>query len=98
MDKKEAIELARQYKSLLETRLPVSAVYLYGSYSKGTFTEESDIDIAVVMKKVDKDFFNDTPLLWKLRRKVSSLIEPVMFAEDDQNPLYSDILNTGIAI
>ena len=46
----------------------------------------------------DTYYFEDTPLLWKLKRKVSNLIEPVLLTEDTNSPLYADILKTGILI
>ena len=98
MDKKQAINIARRYKSAVAETMQFKAVYLYGSFSKGTHTDDSDIDIAVVVEKLNEDYFADTPLLWKLRRKISNLIEPVLLTEDTSNPLYSDILKTGILI
>lgn len=98
MDKEQAIELARRYKEIVSERLPIKALYLYGSFSKGTNTQESDIDIAVIVERLDDDYFADTPLLWKLKRKISNLIEPVLLTEDFNNPLYADVLKTGIAI
>lgn len=98
MDKEQAIELAKRYKRLIIDRLPIKALYLYGSYSKGTHTDDSDIDIAVVVDSLNDDYFNDTPLLWRLRRKVSNLIEPVLLTEDEGNPLYADIVKSGILI
>lgn len=98
MDKKQAIEVARKYKAMVAEHFPIKAIYLFGSYSKGGYTKESDIDIAVVVEKLSDDYFEDTPLLWKLGRKVSYLIEPVLLAENDKSPLYSDILKTGILI
>lgn len=98
MDKEQALKLAKTYKEMVAEKLPLKAVYLYGSYSKGNYTEDSDIDIAVVVDKLNDNFFEDTPLLWKLRRKISTLIEPVLLTEDDSNPLYYDILRTGILV
>ena len=98
MDKAKAIQIAKSYKAAVESRLPLKALYLYGSYSKGNATEDSDIDIAVVVDRLCDNYFEDTPLLWKLRRKVSNLIEPVLLTEDLNNPLYADILKTGIRI
>ncbi|MBO8448703.1 MAG: nucleotidyltransferase domain-containing protein [Bacteroidetes bacterium] len=98
MDKEQAIKLAQEYKKVLMENMPVKALYLYGSYSKGNYTEESDIDIAVVVDRLSDDYFEDTPLLWKLGRKVSYLIEPVLLTEDKNNPLYADILKTGILV
>lgn len=98
MDKSQALTLARQYKALVSENLPVKAVYLYGSYAKGNQTEESDIDIAVVVDKLSDNYFDDTPLLWRLRRKISLLIEPVLLTAEPDNPLYYDILKTGVQV
>ena len=98
MDKRQAIEIARKYKAMVAEHLPLKALYLYGSYSKGNNTEESDIDIAVIVSKRSDNYFEDTPLLWKLGRKISYLIEPVLLTEDDSSPLYSEILKTGILL
>lgn len=98
MDKEQAIKLAQRYKAVVAERLPIKALYLYGSFSKGTYHADSDIDIAVVVDKLNDDYFADTPLLWKLKRKISNLIEPVLLTEDKNNPLYSDIIKTGILI
>lgn len=98
MDKEQAIKLAQEYKKVLMENMPVKALYLYGSYSKGNYTEESDIDIAVVVDRLSDDYFEDTPLLWKLGRKVSYLIEPILLTEDDDSPLYADILRTGVLV
>lgn len=98
MDKEQAIILARRYKDAVAEFLPLKALYLYGSFSKGTYTADSDIDIAVVVERLSNDYFEDTPLLWKLKRRISNLIEPVLLTEDSDNPLYADILKTGILI
>lgn len=97
MDKEEAIRLAKKYRELVAEVLPLKALYLFGSYSKGNYTPESDIDIAVILSAPTSDYFRDAPLLWKLSRKVSYLIEPVLINEDG-NPFYNDIMETGIAI
>jgi len=94
----KAIEIAKEYKDLVAEHLPLKALYLYGSYSKGNYTEDSDIDIAVVVERMSDDYFEDAPLLWKLKRKISNLIEPVLLTEDTNNPLYADILKMGILI
>ena len=96
-DKKDAIKIAKEYKALVAEHLPLRALYLYGSYS-GNHTENSDIDIAVAVEHMNDDYFEDTPLWWKPKRKISNLIEPVLLTEDTNNPLYADIFKTGILI
>ncbi len=98
MDKEQAITLARQYKEAISKQLPIKALYLYGSYSKGNYNADSDIDIAVVVDKLSDNYFDDTPLLWRIRRKISNLIEPVLLTEDSNNPLYADIVKTGTLV
>ena len=98
MDKRQAIILAKEYKRVVSEKMPLVNVYLYGSYSKENFNADSDIDIAVIVDKLNDNYFEDTPLLWKLRRKISNLIEPVLLTEDMSNPLYCDITKTGILI
>ena len=98
MDKKQAIEIAKKYKAMVAEHFPIKALYLFGSYSKGGYTEDSDIDIAVVVPQRSDNYFEETPLLWKLGRKVSYLIEPVLLAENEKCPLYTDVIKTGILI
>jgi predicted nucleotidyltransferase len=98
MDKKQAIRLARQYKCIVEQHLPLKAMYLFGSYSNGKYNEDSDIDIAVIVSRRSDNYFKDTPLLWTLKRKVSNLIEPILLTENDDSPLYSNVIKTGILI
>ncbi|MDD3507137.1 MAG: nucleotidyltransferase domain-containing protein [Parabacteroides sp.] len=96
MDKNEAIILAKRYKELVSQHFQIKALYLYGSYSKGTQNPDSDIDIAVIVDHIEGDYFDYLPLLWKLRRKINSIIEPVLLTEEDQTtPLYAEILKTG---
>lgn len=48
--------MAQRYKEAVAERLPLKALYLYGSYSKGNYTEDSDIDIAVVVERMSDDY------------------------------------------
>ena len=68
MDKKQAIAIAKTYKSVVAKQIPLKAVYLFGSYNKGNHTDESDI--AVIVARRSDNYFEDTPLLWKLGRQV----------------------------
>ena len=98
MDRDNAIRIARQYKDAISGHLNPTKVYLYGSYSKGTQSEDSDIDIAVVVPKMVGDWFANVPLLWTASRKINDLIEPVLIEECHPSPLYEDIMKTGIQI
>ena len=73
-------------------------VYLYGSYSKGTAREDSDIDVAVVVPEVNGDFLKESAKLWSITWDVDTLIEPVLIDARYPSPLYEDILQTGVAV
>jgi len=99
MDKREAINLVKQYSALLKEHLQFEKIYLFGSYAKSTNREDSDIDVAVVVDKTDIDFFTITPLLWKLRRQVDDRIEPILIEREyDDADFIGEIQKYGIEI
>ncbi len=99
MDKGEAISKVKQYTVLLKQYLPIEKVYLFGSYAKNTNREDSDIDVAIVVNKIDGDFFSVNPLLWKLRRQIDDRIEPILIEREfDEADFISEIQKHGIEI
>jgi predicted nucleotidyltransferase len=95
-----AVNIAKKYLSSLPAELDIKRAYLFGSYVKGTQTEESDIDIAVVVGNMD-DFFEIQMELFRRRRKIDLRIEPHPFDEEDfseNNPVAVEIMNSGIEI
>ena len=99
MDKREIINKLKIYASLLNQYFDLDKVILYGSYVNGNPTEDSDIDVAIVVNKLSGDYFPYTPLIWKLRRQVDDRIEPIIFEKDnDKSGFLSEILKNGIEI
>ena len=99
MDKNEVIEKVKAYKALLKNHFNMHSVYLFGSYAKDNYTEDSDIDVAVIVDQADDDFFAVNLLLWKLRRQIDDRIEPIIIEKkyDDANFL-DEVIRTGIEI
>jgi len=98
MDRESAIKLVKQFKSAIFEKYNPTAVYLYGSYSKGTQRPDSDIDVAVVVPKMEGDWFSTVPGLWTASRKIHELIEPVLLEECHPSPLLEDIKKTGLIV
>ena len=99
MDKIEAINKVKQYKLLVKDYFNLDKVYLFGSYAKDTNREDSDIDVAVVVSDLKGDYFDTTPLLWKLRRQIDDRIEPILIEkDDDRGGFLSEIQKNGIEI
>ena len=66
MGKNDVIDVVRRYKDKVVSLMGPATVYLYGSYSKGTAREDSDIDVAVVVPEVNGDFLKESAKLWRI--------------------------------
>ncbi len=97
MDKADAIKIAQKYADAVRGNFNFVKVILFGSFAKGNYNEDSDIDIAIIFN----DYGNliDMQLeLMRLRRKIDSRIEPHPFREKDftlSNPLVNEIVKYG---
>lgn len=98
MDKEQAIDIARNYKSAISHLFDSPKVYLYGSYSKGNAHAESDIDVAVIVPELHDDWLKLSTRLWMIAPRIDIHIEPVLMEENEPSPLYRDIMRTGIAV
>lgn len=81
--------------------IKAQAVYLFGSYAKGTQTELSDIDVAVVSQDLSGDRFEELVRLLKISAEIDSRIEPVPFlpgAFVDEDPLAWEIRRKGVRV
>lgn len=101
MDKNKAYSIVKNYIDyLIKNNFNIEKVYIFGSYAKGSFQEDSDIDLAVVLKEFTDSFDMQVQLL-KLRRKFDTRIEPHPFRSSDfdsDNPLVNEILKNGLQI
>ena len=96
MDKTAAIRCVKQYADLIRQNFNVKKIILYGSYLKDAPREDSDIDVAVVLKRVDGDFLTSEAKLFQLRREIDARIEPVLLEEsNDRSGFLEEILKTG---
>ena len=76
--------------------------YVFGSYVRGNYTQDSDIDIAVIFKELDDSRRFDTQVkLMLLASEIDSRIEPHPVSYNDfvsGNPFVSEIKKTGIEL
>jgi len=100
MDKGEALRIANLYIDSLSNKYEILKAFMFGSFAKGTNHEDSDIDVAIVVKNVT-DIIDAQIDMMKLRRKVDLRIEPHPFLLSDfnnDNPVVYEILKSGILI
>jgi predicted nucleotidyltransferase len=99
MDNEEIIDKLKIYKKLLSKHMEFDEMILFGSFAKGNAREDSDVDVAIVVKTLTGDYFSTRPLLWKIRREIDDRIEPVLIDKThDESGFLSEIMKTGVAI
>jgi predicted nucleotidyltransferase len=94
------IETVKRYIQQIPESMDLKKAYLFGSYAKGVERDDSDIDIAIVVGKMD-DFFAIQMQLMRLRRTIDLRIEPHPIWDKDfniQNPFAYEIQQTGIQL
>lgn len=97
MAKKDVLNSARKFASLIMANYNCKQIFLFGSHAKGTDQDESDIDIAVILDEFENPIEVQLELM-RLRRKIDSRIEPHPFREKDfnmTNPVAYEILTHG---
>ena len=100
MDKREAIIKAQNYVYNVSRKYELAKAYIFGSYVKGTFHIDSDIDVAIVLKNISNLFDAQVDLL-HLRQDEDLRIEPHTFRDTDfntDNPLVYEILQAGLEL
>jgi len=84
MDNKEINDKLDKYISILKNFFDLKMVVLYGSYAKGNESRDSDIDVAVfIKKKKGMDYLEKEKLLYKLSSSIDRKIEPNLFYIDE---------------
>lgn len=108
--------ISKQYKYLKEIPLKIyftlidftseikqnnEEIFLFGSYSKLIYKENSDIDIAIIGKNPNKEIIKK--IITKLEKKYKVIIEvhyfdKEKFYKNKTDPLVKDILRNGIRL
>lgn len=99
LDKTTALRHAKMYAQLVGEHLRPLKIVLFGSFATGDHTKNSDIDIAVIVNKIDGDFLLISKQLNRFTRNIDSRIEPVLIQNDeDRSGFLTTILETGIIL
>lgn len=106
MDKEESatvdqsvLNIAKEYLRVLgEHDIHFESAWLFGSSVGNQLTEDSDTDIALVMKDVAGKFFKEVELM-KYRRMIDYRIEPhILTADEFDSPFGLVLMRTGVRI
>ena len=91
-------EIQEYVRALKHHNIPVTAVYLFGSYLTERFDEWSDIDIAILTDRFIGDSIDFKFLLMKIAREIDLDLEPHPYLApdfNDSNPFAAQILSQG---
>lgn len=102
IDDKLIMEIIQKYVEKVCNNYKIYSILLFGSYAKGTNTENSDIDIAIITDDFENDVIDEELNLMRLRRKIDTRIEPHLIRIDDfreaTTPFIQEVINTGIKV
>ena len=94
--------IIKQYIDVIKKNgIEVEKTYLFGSFARGTATQDSDIDIAIISKNFKGDRFDDRRLIVPLRRQIDLRLEPIPFKPEnfkENDPLAIEIIQNGIEL
>jgi len=98
----EVLSLTTDYVNKLKQQIPVEKVVLFGSYAKGNYTKDGDVDLAVFspafdnMSRVDGLTFL---LMQALGYKIDIQPQPYTMKDyTEHTGLVDEIIKTGIEI
>jgi len=96
MDKSKVVNIVSQLILQLLPAFQVKKVILYGSWVWGTPDESSDIDIAVVINRLDEDYLEALTKLYEICNTIDIRIEPILLEErHDPSGFLKHILSHG---
>ena len=100
-------KLIQRIKSTVAAVAPDADVILYGSYARGEQTDESDIDILILVNKSQVTYEEEKMIsypLYKIESETGQIISPIIFPKDIWEskhyitPFYKNIKVDGILL
>ncbi|MDP3011849.1 MAG: nucleotidyltransferase domain-containing protein [Candidatus Hydromicrobium sp.] len=105
MDKKDQINLRKKLFRILSRTYNSENIFLFGSHAYGTPDEDSDLDVAVIVKKSDLPQYKRSRAGYSKIRGIGYPVEILVFTEDEieklknvKTSLVSTILDKGLKL
>jgi predicted nucleotidyltransferase len=96
MDKSKVMNIVNSLVLHLLPVFHIQKVILYGSWVWGTPDDDSDIDVAVAVDRIDEDYLEALIKLYEISNTVDIRIEPILLEEKhDLSGFLKHILNHG---
>lgn len=97
-------QLLSEIKKIILQQEPGAEIILYGSYARGDFNMESDIDVLILLHKEKVTYTDEKRIsypLYELEVKAGKIISPLILEKDNWEnkftitPLYQNIQREG---
>lgn len=106
MVKSRDIQIVKEFRSRLETIMPILDLRIFGSRVKGTATEDSDLDVFIKVPQLDRSHREKIYYLaWEVGFEHNLVISTFVVTENQiqsgavgANPLLSKVLSEGIIV
>jgi len=96
MDKAKIMNNVKRYAQVVYREMSPDAIVLFGSYANGTATEDSDIDIAVIIDNFNGDRLETSAKLCDLTWDIDTRIEPILLDKSKARISFvNEVLRTG---
>ncbi|OFX13732.1 MAG: hypothetical protein A2Z18_10615 [Armatimonadetes bacterium RBG_16_58_9] len=96
MDKAYVVNCVRSFAEKARHTLDVRQVILFGSYAKGTATDESDIDVVVIVNSPVADWLETSAELYRISGDIDLAMQPhLVDCASDRSGFLEHIKRTG---
>ena len=99
--KPEIISEINILKERLKEKIEITKIFIYGSYVKGNFRTESDIDICIIAKNI-KNNFKATLTASSTSALIDPKFEPIVISDEEFESgnfgIIQEIKNTGVIV
>ncbi|WP_374757817.1 nucleotidyltransferase domain-containing protein [Telluribacter humicola] len=101
---KDKNELLSRVKAIVKATDPTATVILFGSYARGDYKEDSDLDLLILIEKdtiKPADKKKITYPLYDIEFETGTLISPLVFSKKDwesrkgKTPFYENVRKEG---
>ena len=99
--KDKAAAITKQFRQAVEDKYSIIEMKLFGSFARGDYSKTSDIDLMVILAKVDRnieeDLFN---IAYDLELEYDCIIDVIVLPQNFNNNIlvYRNIQKEGIAV